>query len=188
MENYELVLLLDPKTKESDRKNLISDFEKTFKDNIISKDEIGLMNLSYALNWLKSNDAAYFYCYYLQLESTNIKDIKQLFLYNNIILKYDIFRRTKKQIAFVFKDLQKELQNIIDSWEEKKLWQKITFFTDLKNAKYINRKSIPMLKKYITRFGDIKPRKYTRNGVSVQKKLRKEIIRARNFGLVEFIK
>jgi len=50
MENYELVLLLDPKTKESDRKNLISDFEKTFKDNIISKDEIGLMNLSYALN------------------------------------------------------------------------------------------------------------------------------------------
>jgi len=45
-----------------------------------------------------------------------------------------------------------------------------------------------MLKKYITRFGDIKPRKYTRNGVSVQKKLRKEIIRARNFGLVEFIK
>jgi ribosomal protein S18 len=45
-----------------------------------------------------------------------------------------------------------------------------------------------MLKKYVTRFGDMKPRKYTHNWVSVQKKLRKEIIRARNFGLIEFIK
>ena len=40
MENYELVLLLDSKTKESDRENFINDLEKNFKDNIISKDEI----------------------------------------------------------------------------------------------------------------------------------------------------
>jgi ribosomal protein S18 len=80
------------------------------------------------------------------------------------------------------------LEDVINSWEEKKLWQKISFFADLKNSKYINRKSIPMLKKYVTRFGDMKPRKYTHNWVSVQKKLRKEIIRARNFGLIEFIK
>lgn len=188
MENYELVLLLDSKTKESDRKSFISDLEKNLKDNIVSKDEIWLMDLLYPLKWVQANDKAYFYSYYLQLETANIKDIKQLFLYNNIILKYDIFRRTKKQVGFEFKILQKELQDIIDSWEEKKLGQKITFFADLKNAKYINWKSIPMFKKYITRFGDIKPRKYTHNWVSVQKKLRKEIIRARNFGLIEFIK
>jgi ribosomal protein S18 len=99
----------------------------------------------------------------LQLDATNIKDIKQLFLYNNIILKYDIFRRTKKQSTFEFKNLQKELTTIIDSWEEKKLGQKISFFADLKNSKYVNWKSIPMLKKYVTRFGDMKPRKYTHN-------------------------
>jgi ribosomal protein S18 len=162
--------------------------EKNFKDNIISKDEIWLMDLLYALKWVQVNDKAYFYSYYLQLETANVKDIKQLFLYNNIILKYDIFRRTKKQSTFEFKNLQKELTTIIDSWEEKKLGQKISFFADLKNSKYVNWKSIPMFKKYITRFGDIKPRKYTHNWVSTQKKLRKEIIRARNFGLVEFIK
>lgn len=188
MENYELVLLLDPKTKESDRKSLISELEKNFKDNIVSKDEIWLMDLLYALKWVKTNDKAYFYSYYLQLDTAHIKDIKQFFLYNTMILKYDIFRRTKKQASFEFKKLQKELQDIIDGWEEKKLWQKISFFADLKNSKYINWKSICMFKKYITRFGDIKPRKYTHNWVSVQKKLRKEIIRARNFGLIEFIK
>ncbi len=188
MENYELVLLLDSKTKEADRKALLSDLEKNFKDNIISKDDIWLMNLLYPLKWVKVNDVAYFCSYYLQLEAANIKDIKQAFLYNNIILKYDIFKRTKKQASFEFKTLQKELEDVINSWEEKKLWQKISFFADLKNSKYINRKSIPMLKKYVTRFGDMKPRKYTHNWVSVQKKLRKEIIRARNFGLIEFIK
>ncbi|MEI8253530.1 MAG: hypothetical protein WCG25_07495 [bacterium] len=40
MENYELVLLLDSKTKESDRKDFINDLEKNLKDNIIIKDEI----------------------------------------------------------------------------------------------------------------------------------------------------
>lgn len=188
MENYELVLLIDSKTKESDRKNFINDLEKIFKDNIIANDEIWFMNLLYPLKGVKANDNAYFYSYYLELSAANIKDIKQLFLYNNIILKYDIFKRTKKQVTFEFKKLQKELENIIDLWEEKKLGQKISFFADLKNSKYINWKSIPMLKKYVTRFGDIKPRKYTHNWVSVQKKLRKEIIRARNFGLIEFIK
>jgi ribosomal protein S18 len=45
-----------------------------------------------------------------------------------------------------------------------------------------------MLKKYMTRFGDVKPRKYTGNRVSVQKALRKVIIRAREMGLLEYVK
>ena len=40
MENYELVLLLDPKTKDSDRKNLTNDLEKLLEDGVVSKDEI----------------------------------------------------------------------------------------------------------------------------------------------------
>ncbi|MFZ2718783.1 MAG: hypothetical protein WAZ12_03260, partial [Candidatus Absconditicoccaceae bacterium] len=61
MENYELVLLLDSKTKESDCKSFISDLEKNLKDNIVSKDEIGLMDLLYPLKGVQVNDKAYFY-------------------------------------------------------------------------------------------------------------------------------
>jgi|GEM_PF-1920216 len=43
----------------------------------------------------------------------------------------------------------------------------------------INWKSITLLQHYITRFGNIKPRKYTGNNVSYQKAVRKAIIRAR---------
>lgn len=188
MENYELVLLLDSSVKEADREKFLSDFESKFKDYIVQKDNIWLKNLVYPIKGNLANDKAYLYSYYLNIETSDVKLIWQEFLYNKLILKYDVFRRNKNEINFEFEKLQKDLQVIIDSREEKKLWQKISFFSDLKYSKYINRKSVVMLKKYITRFGNIKPRKYTNNSLSTQKKLRREIIRARNFGLIEFIK
>ncbi|HBB04895.1 TPA: hypothetical protein DCZ39_08710 [Patescibacteria group bacterium] len=45
-----------------------------------------------------------------------------------------------------------------------------------------------MLKKYITRFGDIKPREYTFNAVGTQKKLKKVILRARELGFIAYKK
>jgi ribosomal protein S18 len=86
---------------------------------------------------------------------------------------------TNKEENLVFEKTQQELQKIIDEWVEKKKGNKMTFFTKKENEKYISWKSIPMLRKYMTRFGDIKPRKYTGNPVGVQKNLRKVIIRAR---------
>jgi ribosomal protein S18 len=47
---------------------------------------------------------------------------------------------------------------------------------------------VAMLKKYITRFGDIKPRAYTNNSVSTQKKLKTAILRARELGFVAYKK
>ncbi len=65
---------------------------------------------------------------------------------------------------------------------------KKTFFVDSKNHEYINWKAVSALKKYVTRFGDIKPRKYTWVSVKVQKKIRKSIIRARELGLLPYIR
>jgi ribosomal protein S18 len=45
-----------------------------------------------------------------------------------------------------------------------------------------------MIKKYITRFGEIKPRAYTNNAVSTQKKLKTVILRARELGFVAYKK
>jgi ribosomal protein S18 len=45
-----------------------------------------------------------------------------------------------------------------------------------------------MLKKYITRFGNIKPRAYTNNSVSTQKKLKNAILRARELGFIAYKK
>jgi hypothetical protein len=40
MQNYELVLMLDYQAQDSDRKDLLSKFEKDFKDSIIQKDDM----------------------------------------------------------------------------------------------------------------------------------------------------
>jgi ribosomal protein S18 len=45
-----------------------------------------------------------------------------------------------------------------------------------------------MLKKYITRFGNIKPREYTKNSVGTQKKLKNAILRARELGFIAYTK
>ncbi|MBS8121793.1 30S ribosomal protein S18 [Candidatus Vampirococcus lugosii] len=61
-------------------------------------------------------------------------------------------------------------------------------YFDKNNEYLINWKSVILLKKYMTRFGDIKPRRFTGNSVSQQKKVRKAIIRARELGIIEYIK
>ena len=94
---------------------------------------------------------------------------------------------TAEQKFFHFEKLQLEFDKAIEDIKDKRFGQKSTFFADERNAKYINWKSIPILKYYLTRFGDIKPRLYTGNSVKIQKKLRQEIIRARTLGLLNFI-
>lgn len=66
--------------------------------------------------------------------------------------------------------------------------KKKDFFAYGDNELLINWKSIALLKKYTTRFGNIKPRKYTGVSVKHQKALRKAIIRAREIGLVPYTK
>lgn len=66
--------------------------------------------------------------------------------------------------------------------------KKKDFFAYGENDSLINWKSLGLLKKYTTRFGNIKPRKYTGVSVKHQKALRKAIIRAREIGLVAYTK
>lgn len=126
--------------------------------------------------------------YFVQAPAADIIEFKKQLVYNKAIKRSVIFKMSTKDQFFVFADLQKELTGIIENRDQKKVGQKLTFFMDSRNAKYLNWKSIAMLQKYISRFGDIKPRKYTGNTVSIQKKLRETVIRARELGLLEYVK
>lgn len=66
--------------------------------------------------------------------------------------------------------------------------KKTDLFAKWDNETLINWKSIALLKKYTTRFGNIKPRKYTWTSVKHQKAVRQSIIRARELGLIHYIK
>jgi len=188
MQKYDLVLLVDASLSENDRKNVISELETIIQKIIVEKDEIGLQQLMYNL-WNKAwNDRAYMYSYCIEAGAEDLDVIKKHLLYNKAIKRYYILKMDKNEQFFVFSKLHDELNAIIDGRDVKKLWQKVTFFADKQNEKYIHRKAVPMLKKYITRFGNIKPRAYTNTSVSTQKKLKKIILRTRELGLIGYKK
>jgi len=59
---------------------------------------------------------------------------------------------------------------------------------DKQNEYLINWKSYLLLKHFVNRFGNIKKRKFTKLSVKYQKKVRRAIINAREFGLIPYIK
>ena len=183
MKNYELVLMLKVSITEAERKAIMSEIESKYK--ILDKDEIGIKDLYYTVKW--GIRQAYFVSYCMELSAENIADLKKSLLYNPTLIHYEIFAREINQEFFHFEKLQSSFEKIIEDIKDRKFWQKITFFSKAENAKYINWKSISILKYYLTRFGDIKPRQYTWNSIATQKTLRKEIIRARTLGLLPFI-
>lgn len=183
MQNYELVLLLDPKTSDAEKKELLDALEKSFPNK--EKDEIWVHELSFHLK--DGSNRAYFVSYYLELTPEQIVELKAMLLYNPILIKYELYKMTSTQQFFHFKDLQTHFDKALEEIKDTKYGQKLNFFADKKNAKYIYWKSLPMLQLYLTRFGNIKPRNYTSNSVATQKKLRQEIIRARTLGMLNFI-
>lgn len=188
MQNYELVVLLDPKTQEKERNDIISSFEAKFGDNVVEKDDMWIQSLAYDLSWVRGRNQAHIVSFYLKLDTADLPKVREMFLYSNVIFRYSIFAMSKEQQTWNFDKLNKELTKIVESWDTRRFGNRVTFFSLPENKKYMNWKAITMLKKYLTRFGDIKPRKYTKNNVSTQKSLRKEIIRAREFGLLEYIR
>ncbi len=49
MQKYDVVLLVDASLSETNRKEVVSEFEKLIKKNIVDQDDIGLQNLAYNL-------------------------------------------------------------------------------------------------------------------------------------------
>lgn len=121
----------------------------------------------------------YYVSYYMELDNNQLEELKKNLLYTNVVVRYEIFKMNKDQAMLEYAKLQEELEKIMDSWDDKRFGNKISFLSHAENDKYINWKSVVILKKYLTRFGEIKPRSYTKNSVKTQKKLRQEIIRAR---------
>jgi small subunit ribosomal protein S18 len=183
MKKYELVLMLNVSIAEAERKTFLSELESKF--TVLDKDEIGVKEISFTLKGRVHQ--VYFVSYNMELSTQNVTDLKQYLLYNPNLVRYEIFARTTDQEFFHFDKLQVSFDKAIEEIKDKRYGQKVNFFTKAENAKYLNWKSVAILKYYLTRFGDIKPRAYTGNSVKTQKKLRTEIVRARTLGLLPFI-
>jgi len=188
MQKYELILLLDHAMKKDERETMLAELEKVIKPYFLEKDDIGMQQLKYALWRDKQKDSAYFVCYNLQLDAEGMDLIDKHLLYNKSVLRSKLFRMNNNSSFLKFDVVKKELEDIIEGWGTQRFWQKVSFYANQENEKYLSWKAVPMLRKYVTRFGDIKPRRYTNSPVHVQKKIRKAILRAKELWLIEYIR
>ena len=60
------------------------------------------------------------------------------------------------------------------------------YFNKELHAKELSWKAVRLLQFYITRFGEIKPRRYMGNTVRQQKRIRQAVLRARELGLISY--
>ena len=183
MKNYELVLMLNASVSDAERQEFLNGVESNC--TVLNKDEIWIKTVYFTLKG--GNNKVFFVSYNIEASDKDLDAIRKYLKYNTNLIRYEIFVRSNNHEFFNFEKLQSVFDKTIEEIKDKKYGQKITFFTKEENEKYINWKSIAILKYYLTRFGTIKPRCYTGNSVRVQKKLRKEIIRARGLGLLPFI-
>ena len=188
MQKYELVLMLDASLQEKDRQTTVSALEAEIKDCILKQDNMGLRKTMYDFGRVRGHNNFYINSYYIQAKNENLDAIKKQLLYNKTVARYFIFKMNTTEEFFMFDDLQTKLNKMLEESEAKKTGQKVSFFMSKDNKKYLTWKAIPVLKKYMTRFGSIKPRKYTKNPVLTQKKVKECIHRARELGLLEYIK
>jgi len=188
MKKYELVLMVNPSMKEKDRSSFLAELEKSLWKSVLDKDEIAIRDLEYDLWRVRWNNKAYFVSYYLDLDQEQLDELRKNLLYKEWLMRYFLFSLNNSEVFYKLDELIKKMDETIASWEDNKFWSKLSFFRDERNSIYLTWKALPMLKKYMTRFGDIKKRKYTNNAVSTQKKLRSCIIRAREMWLLPYIK
>ena len=59
-------------------------------------------------------------------------------MYTNALVRYDILRMGQNQEMFEYEKLQKELEKIMDSRDDKRFGNRVTFLSLPENDKYIN--------------------------------------------------
>lgn len=187
MKPYELVVLVDPRLTQDELKGVLKDVEDLTNGGIVSTDDMGLQQLQHEIHGKKALYQAFMVSYHVSLDPQKIAEIKTQLSYMKGVLRYVFFAMKENETFLTYEEVKAKAQELADSdqWVMKK---RVSLFDAKANEELFNWKATPLLQKFTTRFGDIKPRKYTGITVKQQKAIRIAIIRSRELGMVPFIK
>ncbi len=188
MSMYELVVVIDPGTSQEVRDWVSADIEKmVWASSIKWTDDMWLVQFAYEMYRKKGLHQWFVTSYHLDIDSSDVTKITKELSYKKELLRCVFYAMKTNQEYLSLEDTAKKVESLVESdeWTMKK---KLTLFKDWVNEEYLTWKAVPLLKKFMTRFGDIKPRKYTGITVAQQKRLRLAIQRARELWFIVYIK
>lgn len=188
MKAYELVLVVDPQTTQEERDAVHEGIQKIAgKSAIKHYEDMWLMQFEYEMYQKKWLHQGFVSSYHVEVESETMAELKQELSYNKKLLRYVFFGLSEQQPYYTMSEVEEKIAPLVES-DEWTINKSLTLFDNKENESLLIWKAVPLLKKFMTRFGDIKPRKYTGISVSQQKRVRKAILRARELWVVPYIK
>ena len=104
------------------------------------------------------------------------------------VVRQVVFSMGAHETFHSFADLNKQFEKPeapADGKKQEPMIRKGYFNKPIHNT-YVSWKAVKLLTYYMTRFGDVKPRRFMGNSVSQQKKVRQAILRARELGVMAY--
>lgn len=184
---YEIVFVLSARISQDEHKHITGNIQEALWNTVQDVDDMGKISLSYPLS--NGDDTAFFISYYLEASGDDIAHIKTKLKFLEWVQKYALYRLEKGKSFMPYKELVKETQKLLDQKEDDDslMVKKEHVLNDASLYNLLSWKNTLLLKKYISRFQYMKPRKFTTHSVKIQKKLRKHIIRSRELGLLPYV-
>lgn len=127
MNKYELVVLVDPKMNKDDIKTVISNIEWIIWDNILDRDDIGILDLAYEVSW---NDRAYFLSLFFSWDNDLLSTINYKLKLMESVIRYFIYSMSSSEKFLKYYDINKTFEDA----EEKKKEETEKAFKDLDSA------------------------------------------------------
>jgi ribosomal protein S18/ribosomal protein S6 len=188
MKLYELVIVLHPQLND-DELSAMHDKVSTIlgPQTIQQTDNLGMRQFNHEMRDEKHLDKGFIVSHLVHIDPNNAPEIITQLNYEDKIIRHKLFAVSNKENFLIFDDIQDKAQELAEH-EEWSVKKHVDIFNDRSYDTLFNRKALPLLKRFMTRFGDIKPRKYTGVSVAQQKIIRKAIINARTLGMLPFTK
>ena len=188
MNNYELVILIDPRISADDQKSVKAEIDGVIKQYVKKSDDMGLQELAYDIARIRGNNKAYVMSFLLAMDAATAKTLQEQFKYFKGLLRVKLFKLTTEKYFHMSTELAKKTKEYEETLNEKSLVVKTSFFTDPKNAEYVTWKAAALLKHQTTRFANIKPKEFTSLSVAQQKKIRQAVLRARELAFLPYVR
>lgn len=187
--NYELVVMLHPQLSKDEQDAIYAKVDSLLGKGKKETDEMGLVQLAHPIGKAKLTQV-HMNSYYCELDSQGTNAIKKELSITKGVVRYVIFsmNSTDKFLSFAEINKQFEKKPLVEGEKKPEQMVRKGYFNKEVHNEQISWKSVKLLTFYITRFGEIKPRKFMGNSVSQQKKVRQAILRARELWVLAYTK
>jgi small subunit ribosomal protein S6 len=181
---YELMYVLSPELTEDKRNKSIKQIDSILKENkaeVFHVDDWGKRDMAYTI---KGFSEAYYIIYYFQVDDASfLPELEEEMKLDGGILRHMVIKRDD--------DFEVKDYSSVDEEENKRDMSPGRLKTKkspITNSKSIDYKNLKVLKQYISRYGKIVARRYTKVNLKEQKQLAQSIKRARHMALLPFVR